>query len=848
MHISEVEYVFSDKTGTLTENCMVFQRFSVSSGTFLARDNKLYPLMPQRVSSIVDIQSPRTSGRGIRGKDMPEDARILFTILALCHTVRVENDEELSAKTPSSALDPLPEVESHKIKLRKPLHIISDVRARKAPPKRQASLMRRASAMQSAEAAISNVRRGKGTFRTNYDYQASSPDEKAFVESCRDFGIVYHGVDSSGFHVVTVNDQTGTRYRVLDVLEFDSDRKCMSVVVQAAQGDHDDSIALDTNQGVIILCKGAETSILPRTGHVEDMPLTSTRSGSSADPLTDGLFGSLETARKYALTQDYVMERVTDFASSGLRTLVMGARFVTAAQWLELKANLDDARGRLEGREEALAEAYHAIESSLMLVGCTGIEDKLQEGVPETLIALREAGIQVWVLTGDKEETAVNISFSAGHFAPGLPTVRVTRQGSLRECLSAIDAQLERVTESKNIQPDYTFGLVIDGQSLNFALKVLLRKKFLLLCQMANSVLCCRLTPIQKAEIVRMMKGSRKPSPVCCAIGDGANDVSMILEAHVGIGLFGKEGRQAVRASDYALGKFRFLKRALLFHGFHYYVRTANLVQYFFYKNLVFTLTQVLFGIFSIFSSQSIYSNLYLLIYNITMTSIPIIFYGIFEQRLSENALMNVSDIYKTIAMNKLLSWKNFFTWLGFSFWHGLVIFFGTYFLAMEGVSNGGNGGNAIGVLEGFGSFMINCVFIGVTIKLMLASYHFNVFLIVSVVGTVVVNFLIFILANYVKLPISGGDELIGVWSRLGSGFGAWVSYLALFVILATCFVPDILYRLYADNKMTAYLESVSTDRKFNESEEVGGRSDGTVNAAYYGSLLTQAVIRVRDT
>ncbi|CDI97044.1 phospholipid transporting ATPase IF [Echinococcus multilocularis] len=837
--LGQVEYLFSDKTGTLTENCMVFQRFSVSSGTYYARNDRLFPLVSQRVSSIADIQSPRTSGMGIKPTEMPEDARILFLILALCHTVRVEREIEQVGHKPVGTSKLRSGLEARKKRLKQPLKLITDLKSRRAPPRRQASIMRRASAMQSAEDAISSLRSGTGIMKTNYDYQASSPDEKAFVESCRDFGIVYHGIDPNGFHVVTVFDQTGTRYRVLDVLGFDSDRKCMSVVLQAAQDGGKDTTDFDPKQGVVILCKGAETSILPRCGRVENMPLSSANGtkSTSDDLLSKGLFGSRKNLQKYSLTSDFVTARVTDFASAGLRTLVMGARYCPPKEWIRLKADLDAARGRLEGRDEALAEAYKAVERDLVLVGCTGIEDKLQEGVPETLTALREAGIQVWVLTGDKEETAVNISFSAGHFAPGLPTVRVTQQNSLRECIDAINTGIERVQESQNLDPDYAFGLVIDGHSLNYALSVILKDQFLNLCQMANSVLCCRLTPIQKAEIVRMMKGSRKPSPVCCAIGDGANDVSMILEAHVGIGLFGKEGRQAVRASDYALGRFRFLKRALLFHGFHYYVRTANLVQYFFYKNLVFTLTQVLFGIFSLFSSQSIYANIYLLLYNITMTSIPIIFYGIFEQRLPEIALMSNAEIYKTISKNRLLWWRNFFTWLSFSLWHGLVIFFGTYFLATEGVSNGGNGGNAIGVLEGFGSFMIDCVFITVNIKLMLASYHFNVFLIVSVVGTLLVNFAVFILCNYVMLPVGDPRALLGVWTRIGTGLGSFISYFGLFVLFALCFVPDLLYRLYVDKTVEIYFQNAAKSSEVTAADESSNSYNGAVNGAYYGSL-----------
>lgn len=336
-----------------------------------------------------------------------------------------------------------------------------------------------------------------------------------------------------------------------------------------------------------------------------------------------------------------------------------------------------------------------------------------------------------------------------------------------------------------------------------------------------------------------MMKNSRSPNPVCAAVGDGANDVSMILEAHVGIGLFGKEGRQAVRSADYALGKFRFLKRAFLFHGFHYYVRTANLVLYFFYKNLVFTMTQVLFGIYSVFSSQSIYSSLYLLLYNITMTSLPIVLYGIFEQRLPEYVLMNIPEVYKTISKNSLLSWKNFFTWLGFAAWHAVVIFFGTYFLACEGVSNGGDGGSPIGVLEGYGSFMINCVFLGVTIRLLLVTYHLNILIFGSILLTLVVNYSVFIMANFVLVPGEGGSTLLGIWTRLGSGSASVTTYLALLVLFALCFFPDIIYRMYQDRTMDMFLSKSSIDLYSNSTEESESNSNAQVNQAYYGSLVS---------
>ncbi len=214
-----------------------------------------------------------------------------------------------------------------------------------------------------------------------------------------------------------------------------------------------------------------------------------------------------------------------------------------------------------------------------------------------------------------------------------------------------------------------------------------LQSKFVDLCKMGQSVLGCRLTPLQKANIVRMIKESENPPPVTSAVGDGANDTSMIQEAHVGFGIYGKEGRQAVNTADYAIGQFRFLKRSFLFHGYHYYTRSALTVQYFFYKNLVFMIPQILFGIFSNFSSQTVYADLYLLAYNTSMTAFPIIFFGIFEQALPENLLMNVPQLYRSITKNKLMSWKYFCIWSTFAIWHGVTIFFGAYFLMQTGTS-----------------------------------------------------------------------------------------------------------------------------------------------------------------
>ena len=302
---------------------------------------------------------------------------------------------------------------------------------------------------------------------------------------------------------------------------------------------------------------------------------------------------------------------------------------------------------------------------------------------------------------------------------------------------------------------------------------------------------------MQKADVVRLVKQSRSPNPVTCAIGDGANDVPMILEAHVGIGLFGKEGRQAACASDYALGKFRFLKRALFFHGFNFYWRTANVVLYFFYKNLVFVLAQAYFGFFSEFSTQTVFSSIYLLCYNVIMTSTPIVAYGVTEMPFAEATLLDTPLIYQTVSRNRLLSWRNFFIWNAFGLWHSLVLFFGCYLLAGEGISKPGG---AMECLHGFGSTLFSLIFLVVTAKLLLNTYSFNLLVIATIFATIIVSYGVFILLNYVPLPVTDGGDLVGVWADLFYGSSSMVNLFDHILLPILALAPDLIFKVYLDS------------------------------------------------
>ena len=145
-----------------------------------------------------------------------------------------------------------------------------------------------------------------------------------------------------------------------------------------------------------------------------------------------------------------------------------------------------------------------------------------------------------------------------------------------------------------------------------------------------DAVLACRVSPQQKGEIVSLVK-ARKPNKITLAIGDGANDVAMIMKAHVGVGIAGREGMQAARSADFAFGKFKFLRPLLFVHGREAYRRNSDIVLYAFYKNVLYVIVQFQFGVFSVFSGQTLYEPWIYQLYNMNFTGLPIQWYALFD-------------------------------------------------------------------------------------------------------------------------------------------------------------------------------------------------------------------------
>ncbi|XP_051549401.1 phospholipid-transporting ATPase IF-like isoform X6 [Myxocyprinus asiaticus] len=676
--LGQVEYVFTDKTGTLTENEMQFRECSINGIKYQEINGKL---VPEGMTEDTPDGSVPCLNR---------EHELFLKAVSLCHTVQISYDQT----------DGLGDPFSH-----------------------------------------------ANGFSSQMEYYASSPDEKALVEATKRMGVMFTGSNGENMEIKTFGK--AEKYKLLHVLEFDANRRRMSVILQTPSGEK------------VLFTKGAESAILPYAKS-----------------------GEIEKTRVH----------VDEFALKGLRTLVVACRHFSVDEYKEVDRRLHEARTALQQREERLADVFNFIEKDLELLGATGVEDKLQDKVQETIEALRLAGIKVWVLTGDKHETAVSVSLSCGHFHRTMNILELVQQKSDNECAEQLRRLARRIKDDHVIQ----HGLVVDGASLSLALREH-EKLFMEVCKNCSAVLCCRMAPLQKAKVVRLLKTSPE-KPITLAIGDGANDVSMIQEAHVGIGIMGKEGRQAVRNSDYAVARFKFLAKLLLVHGHFYYIRIATLVQYFFYKNVCFITPQFLYQFFCLFSQQTLYDSVYLTLYNICFTSLPILVYSLFEQLVHPHVLQSKPALYRDISKNSLLSFKTFLYWTLLGFCHAFIFFFGSYILMGEDTTLMGNGqilrasrqlmfGNWT-----FGTLVFTVMVITVTLKLALETHFWTWMNHFVTWGSITFYFIFSLFYGGIIWPFLHTQDMYFVFVQLLSSGSAW---FAIIIIIVTCLFPDVIKKVF---------------------------------------------------
>lgn len=512
------------------------------------------------------------------------------------------------------------------------------------------------------------------------EYKAQSPDEAALVATARDMGFVFIGREAQTLHVQVKGEDK--YFELLNVLEFNSARKRMSVILKPHDSDK-----------ILLLCKGADSIIYER--------------------LCSEFGDQTALKEQQDALKDTTSSHLEDYANEGLRTLCLAYRFISEEEYKPWARRFQEASASLYNREEKMDEASEAIERDLLLMGGTAIEDRLQDGVPETIAELAKSGIKLWVLTGDKTETAINIGFACNLLTTDMELVIVKSQNREETAEKLVEA-LQQTTE-----PEVRRALVIDGTTLKYALEPSTKHMVLELGMRCNSVLCCRVSPKQKAQVVTLVKKGLKVMTL--AIGDGANDVSMIQEANVGIGISGLEGRQAVMASDYAIAQFRFLRKLLLVHGRWSYLRTAEMVMGFFFKNIVWTFALFWYQIFCQFSGSMMFEYSLVTLYNLIFTSLPIIFMGIWDQDVNAKISLQYPEMYRMGLRNdKFKSWRFWLTMFD-SIFQSAVVFFFPYMLlvggAIDPTGHDANGMYEIGTVISSIAVIVANFFVGVSLN-----------------------------------------------------------------------------------------------------------------------------------
>lgn len=367
-------------------------------------------------------------------------------------------------------------------------------------------------------------------------------------------------------------------------------------------------------------------------------------------------------------SNDWLDEECGNMAREGLRTLVIGKKILSREQLEHFDRRYHEAKISTVDRPAAIQKSISdCLESELELLGVTGVEDKLQDDVKMSLEILRNAGIKIWMLTGDKVETATCIATSSRLFARNQPILQIQKTSDSLE--------LSRYLQQLQSSPD--LALVIDGSSLQ-AMMTQFPEEFMAAATPLSGVVCCRCTPTQKADVVRAIKaftGKR-----VAAIGDGGNDVSMIQAADVGLGLEGKEGRQASLAADFSLTQFSHVVRLFLWHGRNSYKRTAKLSQFVIHRGFIIAVMQAVFSSLFYFAPISLYQGLLIIGYATVFTMAPV-FSLVFDHDVAPSIALLYPELYKDLTRGRELTLKTFFRWLLVSVYQGGVIMLSSFVL-----------------------------------------------------------------------------------------------------------------------------------------------------------------------
>ncbi|XP_030205419.1 phospholipid-transporting ATPase IB isoform X3 [Gadus morhua] len=584
-------------------------------------------------------------------------------------------------------------------------------------------------------------------------YQASSPDEGALVKGAKGLGFVFTGRTPDSV-IIDARGKAQT-YELLNVLEFSSNRKRMSVVVRTPSGK------------LRLYCKGADNVIFER----------------------------LTEASQY---KELTVAHLEQFATEGLRTLCFAYVDLEVSAYQEWLKEYTRISTVIKDRAQKLEECYELLEKNLLLLGATAIEDRLQAGVPETIATLMRADIKIWVLTGDKQETAINIGYSCRLVTHGMSLI-IVNEDSLDATRATLTDHCTALGDS--LRKENELALIIDGQTLKYALSFELRQAFLDLALSCKAVICCRVSPLQKSEIVDMVKKHVKA--ITLAIGDGANDVGMIQTAHVGVGISGNEGMQACNSSDYSIAQFSYLEKLLLVHGAWSYNRVTKCILYCFYKNVVLYIIELWFAFVNGFSGQILFERWCIGLYNVIFTALPPFTLGIVDRPCSQQNMLRFPQLYRITQNAEGFNTKVFWGHCINALIHSIILFwFPLKMLEHDSPFSDGHGNDYLFV----GNMVYTYVVVTVCLKAGIETTAWTRFSHLAVWGSMILWLVFFAVYSTFWPAIPLAPDMRG---QAGMVMRCWYFWLGLVLVPAACLLKDFAWNAGRRTVRKSLLEEV---------------------------------------